>query len=337
MPRHPRIDQEGNYHIVNYGIEKNIFCDSEDYTTFLSYLTRYELHYQFKMHAYCLMNNYYHLLIETTSNNLSLIMKQLNYNYTMYFNKKYSRHGTLWQGRFKSWYVCDTTHFSSLIKYIEQCPIRNGISNNIGEFKWASANTTHIFLTQKEIADIDHCHHVKFVSESNTIIKQQSTLLANHFLNTNRNKNILNALYDGYRQSHIARFLKLSDVSISKIVKIEMQKKQLFNRLKEKGLFWSYDPNITYEKMNDPLFIEYILKYGDFDDIKESIVLFGKRQIKTIWTGRLKNNLQFIKCNLMIARVFFGMNVESNYFKGVTHERLKQLRLLASKYEEPTS
>jgi putative transposase len=78
------------------------------------------------------------------------------------------------------------------------------------------------------------------------------------------------------------------------------------------------------------LLIEYILKYADFDDIAQCIELFGKRMVKSVWEERLVSDKPFIKTNLMIARVFFGMDVESDYFKGVKNARLEKLRLLAS-------
>ena len=61
------------------------------------------------------MSNHYHLLLEITSENLSKFMRQLNMNYSIYFNKKYKRVGHLWQGHFKSWYVADEAYLYTLI------------------------------------------------------------------------------------------------------------------------------------------------------------------------------------------------------------------------------
>ena len=72
------------------------------------------------------------------------------------------------------------------------------------------------------------------------------------------------------------------------------------------------------------------MKYGDFDDIVLVFKLFGKRIIKKVWNEKMKSNKQFIKLNLMLARVFFGMNVESSYFKEVKNARFEKLKLLAS-------
>ena len=110
----------------------------------------------------------------------------------------------------------------------------------------------------------------------------------------------------------------------------DKQKVKLFNKLRDKGIFWSYSKNITYEQFDKSIFIEYVLKYGDFDDIKMIIKLFGKRVIKKVWEEKLKSDERFIRLNLMIARVFFGMDVESEYFKGLKNARSEKLRLFAS-------
>ncbi len=78
------------------------------------------------------------------------------------------------------------------------------------------------------------------------------------------------------------------------------------------------------------MFIEYLLKYGDFEDIRLGFELFGKRVMKRVWEERLKSDKRFIKLNLLIARVFLGMDVESSYFKEVKNARFEKFKLLAS-------
>ncbi len=109
-----------------------------------------------------------------------------------------------------------------------------------------------------------------------------------------------------------------------------MQKEKLFNKLKNKGIFWSYSKELSYEKAGDKLFLEYLLKYGDFDDLVLAFKLYDKETIKTVWEKTLKDDKRFIKLNLMLARVFFGMNVDSAYFKEVKNARLEKLRMFAS-------
>ena len=109
-----------------------------------------------------------------------------------------------------------------------------------------------------------------------------------------------------------------------------MTKEKLFNKLKNKGIFWSYSQDLTYEKAGDKLFLEYLLKYGDFDDLIVAFKLYTKETIKSVWEERLKDDKRFIKLNLMLARLFFGMNVESSYFKEIKGARFEKFKMLTS-------
>ena len=82
----------------------------------------YAKNYDVTIHNYCLISNHYHILIEIQSENLSKFMRQLNMNYSIFFNKKNKRVGHLWQGRFKSWFVTDDAYLYTLMCYIEQNP-----------------------------------------------------------------------------------------------------------------------------------------------------------------------------------------------------------------------
>ena len=109
-----------------------------------------------------------------------------------------------------------------------------------------------------------------------------------------------------------------------------MTKEKLFNKLKNKGIFWSYSKELSYEKAGEKLFLEYLLKYGDFDDLVLAFKLYEKKAIKTVWEETLKDDKRFIKLNLMLARVFFCMDVESNYFKEVKNARFEKFKMFAS-------
>jgi len=103
MPRKSRFNMAGFHHIVNRGIERsNVYRSDEDKNKFLQIVCKACRTYKVNVHDYCLMDNHYHLLIQTTSENLSLFMRQINSNYATYFNKKYKRSGYLWQGRYRS-------------------------------------------------------------------------------------------------------------------------------------------------------------------------------------------------------------------------------------------
>jgi len=125
MARKKRMESIGFYHIVNRGVERRaIYMNDDDCIQFLEILQESAEVYNFEVYSYVLMDNYYHLLIKTSALNLSLLMRQINSRYSMYFNRKYKRVGPLWQGRFKSWYVYDERYLKSLVKYIEFNPIK---------------------------------------------------------------------------------------------------------------------------------------------------------------------------------------------------------------------
>ena len=139
------------------------------------------------------------------------------------------------------------------------------------------------------------------------VIPKVKEKLEVHFKNKHREVAIANAIQDGYKQIEIAEYLELSTIAISKIYKIYRQKVNLFNKLRDKGIFWSYSKDISYEKAGETLLIEYLFKYADFDDIQQGFELFGKRVMKHVWEDKLKGDKRFIKLNFMIARVFLGM------------------------------
>lgn len=154
--------------------------------------------------------------------------------------------------------------------------------------------------------------------------------LDNYFEARSMESAICRAIEDGHSIASIAEFLNLSKSYVLKIARQHRHKTALFNRLKEKGIFWSYGKNLTYDEAGGDLLVEYALKYADFDDIKLCLKLFGKKKTKAIWDKTMRDDKSFIKTNLMIARVFFSMNVESDYFKEIKNARLEKLRLLAS-------
>lgn len=334
MPRPNRINNEGYHHIINRGVEKRkVFLCDEDFQEFINILEVFKSIYNYKIIAYCLMENHYHLLLYTTQNNLSFIMKRINQKYTLYFNNKYKRIGHLWQGRFKSWYVFDEKYLTALIKYIEGNPIRANIAETIGGYKWASSTCKGSMLTEKERQGLDEFYETKVNEQVNIISKKDILPLNRYFENVpfeDRNKIILKAIYDGYKQREIAKCLNLSDAALTKIGKAEIAKEKLFCKLRDKGIFWSFSKGITYFEVKDLIIIEYILKYGDFDDIGAIINLYGKRKVQRIWHEKLKSDQRFIKTNLMIARVFFGMDIESDYLRGQKNARLEKLKLLTS-------
>ena len=124
MARPLRITFPGAfYHVTSRGNErKNIYKSKRDREKFLEYLGEAHERYGAIIHAYCLMTNHYHLLIETPDANLPQIMKHLNSSYTTYFNVKRKRFGHLFQGRYKAFLVYKDDYALELSRYIHLNP-----------------------------------------------------------------------------------------------------------------------------------------------------------------------------------------------------------------------
>jgi putative transposase len=104
MTRPLRLDvAEGWYHVTARGIDRReIFTEDRERNHFLFLLGEMSERYQVRVHAYVLMANHYHLLLQTPQANASRALQWLNVSYSLWFNRKHKRVGPLFQGRFKS-------------------------------------------------------------------------------------------------------------------------------------------------------------------------------------------------------------------------------------------
>jgi len=140
MARPLRIQYPGAfYHVTSRGNErKAIFKSNRDRTKFLSYLESASERYDAVIHVYCLMDNHYHLLLETPRSNLSQILHHINGAYTTYFNVKRNRSGHLFQGRYKAILVEKDAYCHELSRYIHLNPVRAGVADRPSEYIWSS-------------------------------------------------------------------------------------------------------------------------------------------------------------------------------------------------------
>ncbi len=140
MARPLRIEYPGAYyHITSRGNErKNIFRSNKDRDKFLSYLKSAHLKYGAVIHAFCLMNNHYHIFLETQKGNLSQIMLHINGAYTNYFNIRHKRRGHLFQGRYKAILVEADAYAAELSRYIHLNPVRATMVDMPEKFNWSS-------------------------------------------------------------------------------------------------------------------------------------------------------------------------------------------------------
>jgi putative transposase len=140
MARPLRIEYPGAfYHVTSRGNEKkDIFKSRRDREKFLSYLQSSVERYGALIHAYCLMTNHYHLLLETPRGNLAEIMQHINGAYTTYFNVKRKRTGHLFQGRYKAIVVEADEYALELSRYMHLNPVRAGMVRVPQEHEWSS-------------------------------------------------------------------------------------------------------------------------------------------------------------------------------------------------------
>jgi len=140
MGRQLRIEYPGaHYHVTSRGNErKDVFKSQKDREKFLQYLESAVRRYDAVIHAYCLMSNHYHLLIETPAGNLSKIMQHINGAYTNYFNVKRKRSGHLFQGRYKAIVIEADEYAQQLSCYIHLNPVRSNMVAKPEEYRWSS-------------------------------------------------------------------------------------------------------------------------------------------------------------------------------------------------------
>ena len=144
MARPLRIEFAGAlYHVTARGnARENIYGNDDDRRRFLSLLKAVVDRYDWYCHAYCLMDNHYHLLIETNRASLSDGMKLLNGSFTQYVNRQYQRVGHVFQGRFKAILVQKESYLLELARYIALNPVRAGMVRSAKDWPWSSYRAT---------------------------------------------------------------------------------------------------------------------------------------------------------------------------------------------------
>lgn len=138
MGRRPRIEYYGAiYHITIEG-KDDIFKDDEDKITFLEILGELRDRCDFKVLAYCILDNKYDLLIKFHNIFISKVMQRVSMYYTRYFNLKYHRKGSPYKGRYKSTIIEDKKYLLGKIRDIHLIPMRKGYVTSMEDYKWSS-------------------------------------------------------------------------------------------------------------------------------------------------------------------------------------------------------
>lgn len=129
----------GLYHVTSRGDRREaIYDNDEDREKWLETLGNTCQRFNWRCHAYCLMDNHYHIVVETVDANLSKGMRHLNGVYTQYFNRAHKRVGHVFQGRYKGILVEQDQYLLELARYVVLNPVRAHMIKNIGDWEWSS-------------------------------------------------------------------------------------------------------------------------------------------------------------------------------------------------------
>jgi putative transposase len=141
MPRGARlIVPDVALHIVQRGHDgRDCFRNDTDYLVYLANLRDLLARSGCALHAYCLMTNHIHLLLTPrAADSCALLMRGLGQRYVQYFNRRYDRSGTLWEGRFRSCMVDSASYVLACYRYIERNPVRAGMVPSARDYPWSS-------------------------------------------------------------------------------------------------------------------------------------------------------------------------------------------------------
>lgn len=141
MPRLPRYaPSELPSHIIQRGNNRQpCFADDQDRAVYHACLEEASRRYCVDVHAMVLMTNHAHLLVTPRgSGSVSAMMQALGRDYVSWFNKRHTRTGTLWEGRFRSFVIESETYLLRCYRYIELNPVRAGIVTEPGQYSWSS-------------------------------------------------------------------------------------------------------------------------------------------------------------------------------------------------------
>jgi REP-associated tyrosine transposase len=141
MPRIRRSDlPDGLFHVTARGCHgQRVFQDDDDRRLLLSLLALVVGRHAWDCHAFCLMGTHYHLVVDTTTKNLSAGMQYLNGEYADGFNRRHDRAGHVFGARFASWVIRDEMHYERTLEYVLANPVRARLVEDWTEWPWSAA------------------------------------------------------------------------------------------------------------------------------------------------------------------------------------------------------
>jgi len=173
MARLPRIVLPNQpLHIMHRGNNRqDIFESEEDMLRIKESLLKAKC----KLHAYVIMTNHLHLLLTPADKDqLAIFMQSMANRYVRYFNAKYQRTGTIWEGRFKSCLIDSESYMFVLYKYIEMNPVKAGMVDHVEDYEWSSYKHNALGVPDKLITE--HLQYKRLGKEASLRCKNYKTL-----------------------------------------------------------------------------------------------------------------------------------------------------------------
>jgi len=258
MARPLRIEYPGAvYHITSRGnAGHNIYQDDQDREAFLSGFADVVKKCNWYCHTYCLMNNHYHLLIETPEANLSFGMRQLNGIYTQRYNRRHKKFGHIFQGRFKSILVDKENYLLELCRYIALNPVRAKLVARPDKWLWGSYRATAGLIKTPEYLTVDWILSL-FGSDREIAQKKYQQFIRQGINDKFPFENLQDQIVLGNRE-----FVeKIQEMIKDKKVVVEIPRKQRFvGRQSLEELFYDKS-DLTKEVRNQKIAVAH-LEYG---------------------------------------------------------------------------
>ena len=140
-PEVPRVARsalpDGFFHVTARGnAREEIFRDGIDYADFERELLRVRDEFGWTLHAYCLLPNHYHLIVQARRADLSTGMHRLNARYAQWFNDRYERVGHVFENRFSSYVIETEEHFERALAYVSANPVAAGLCKHADDWPW---------------------------------------------------------------------------------------------------------------------------------------------------------------------------------------------------------
>lgn len=147
MPRPPRIQEPGWYHVTTRGNDgAPIYSDDGDKNLFLALLSRIAEASKWEVGLWCLMTTHFHVVVQTRDRNLSTGMHRLNGRFAQLYNERYMRTGHLFERRFSATPIEDEGHMENTVAYVLNNPVKAGLCPNAAEWPWSGGRLRDLAL-----------------------------------------------------------------------------------------------------------------------------------------------------------------------------------------------